>query len=52
MVVNKGATLSWGNSTTVATIGGTDVKITLPNTSTTTGSTDSTSKLYIIGATS
>ncbi len=56
-VSNKGATLVWGSATTIATIGSTDIKVSLPanpnsDTKNTAGSTDTSSKIYLIGATS
>ena len=56
-ISNKGATLSWGTAVTVASIGGTNINVSLPanpntDTKNTAGSTDSSSKLFIIGATS
>ena len=56
-VSNKGATLAWGTSTTIATIGSTNINVSLPanpnsDTKNTAGSTDTSSKIFLIGATS
>ena len=56
-MTDKKATLSWGTSVTVATIGDTNINISLPsnpNTDTrnTAGATDTSSKIFLIGATS
>ena len=56
-VSNKAVTLSWGSTSTLATVLGTNITVTMPanpntNTLNTAGSTNSTSKLFLIGATS
>lgn len=56
-VSNKGATLSWGAAVTIATIGNTNINVSLPanpntDTKNTAGSTDTSSKIFLIGATS
>lgn len=56
-VSNKAVTLAWGTSSTIATIGSTDITVTLPtilniDTKNTAGSTDTSSKIFLIGATS
>lgn len=56
-VSNKAVTLAWGTSKTVATINGTNITISLPanpnsDTKNTAGSTDTSSKIFLIGATS
>lgn len=51
-------TASWGSAVTVGTVGGVDLKFTMPSapsytdTKNTAGSTDTPSKIYLIGATS
>ena len=54
---DKNPTLSWGATSTVAVAGGTNIRVTMPadpntDTKNTAGSTDSSSKLFLIGATS
>ena len=54
---NKAPTLSWGATSTVATVGGTNITVTMPanpntNTTNTAGSADTSSKIFLIGATS
>lgn len=54
-VTNKAATLSSGNFTTIATIGGTDITVKMPDISTTdtkdtAGSTQANTKLYLVGS--
>lgn len=56
-VTNKAATLAWGTSATIATIGSTNITLTMPanpntDTKNTAGSTDTSSKIFLIGATS
>lgn len=56
-VSNKAVTLAWGTSSIIATIGSTDITVTLPtisniDTKNTAGSTDTSSKIFLIGATS
>ena len=56
-VTNKAVTLAWGTSKTVATINGVDITVSLPtnpnsDTKNTAGSTDTSSKIFLIGATS
>lgn len=56
-VSNKAATLAWGTTSTVATVGSTNITVALPanpntDTKNTAGSTDTSSKIYLIGATS
>ena len=56
-VSNKAATLAWNSTVTAATIAGTDITIKLPanpnsDTKNTAGSTDTSSKIFLIGATS
>ena len=56
-VTDNNPTLSWGTKFKVATIGSTEINVTMPanpntDTKNTAGSTDSSSKLFIIGATS
>ena len=54
-VTDKAATLSYGGTSTIATIGSTNITVKMPadsgNTKNTAGSTDSSSKLFLIGAT-
>ena len=56
-VTDNNPTLAWGTKSKVATIGTTDINVTMPSnpntdTKNTAGSTDSSSKLFLIGATS
>nr|DAN28945.1 MAG TPA: Head fiber protein [Caudoviricetes sp.] len=56
-VSNKAATLSWNTAVTVAAVGGTNITVKLPanpntDTKNTAGSTDTASKIFLIGATS
>ena len=56
-VQNGGGTASWGASVTVGTVAGTNLTFTMPSnpntdTKNTAGSTNTTSKIYLIGATS
>lgn len=56
-VSNKAATLEWGTSKTIATIGSTNITVSLPanpntDTKNTAGATDTSSKIFLIGATS
>ena len=56
-VTNNEPTLSWGNTSTIGSIGGTNLTVTMPSnpnsdTKNTAGATDSSSKLFLIGATS
>lgn len=57
-VSNKAATLAWGTAVTIATVGSTNITATLPanpntdtDTKNTAGSTDTSSKIFLIGAT-
>ena len=54
-VTDNNPTLSWGQKSKVATIGSTDINVTMPanpnsDTKNTAGSTNNTSKLFLIGA--
>lgn len=54
-VSNKSATLSWGAAVTIATIGNTNINVSLPanpntDTKNTAGSTDTSNKIFLIGA--
>lgn len=54
---NKAATLAWNTTSTIATVAGTDITVKLPanpntDTKNTAGSTDTSSKIFLIGATS
>ena len=56
-VSDKAATLAWDSAVTIATVGSTNITVKLPanpntDTKNTAGSTDTSSKLYLIGATS
>ena len=56
-VSSSNNTASWGSAVTVGTVGGTDLKFTMPSnpdtdTKNTAGSTDTSSKIFLIGATS
>lgn len=56
-VTNNEPTLSWGNTSTIGSVGGTNLTVTMPSnpnsdTKNTAGATDSSSKLFLIGATS
>ncbi len=56
-VTNKAPTLAWGTTSTVAVVGSTNITLTMPanpnsDTKNTAGSTDTSSKIYLIGATS
>lgn len=55
-VTNNEPTLSWGNTSTIGSVGGTNLTVTMPSnpnsdTKNTAGATDSSSKLFLIGAT-
>lgn len=52
---NKAATLAWGTTSTIATVGGTDITVTMPanpNTNTYGRTTNTTSKIFLMGGTS
>lgn len=54
---NKAATLAWGTTSTIATVGGTDITVTMPsnpdtNTDKKAASGNTSSKIFLIGATS
>lgn len=56
-VTDSNPTLAWGTKSKVATVAGTDINVTMPanpnsDTKNTAGSTNSASKLFLIGATS
>lgn len=56
-VTDNNPTLAWGTKSKVATIDGVDINVTMPSnpnsdTKNTAGSTDTSSKIYLIGATS
>ena len=56
-VSDKAATLAWDSAVTIATVGSTNITVKLPanpntDTKNTAGSTDTSSKLFLIGATS
>lgn len=56
-VTNKAATLAWNTTSTVATVGSTDITVKLPanpntDTKNTAGSSNTSSKIYLVGATS
>lgn len=56
-VTNKAATLAWNTTSTVATVGSTDITVKLPvnpntDTKNTAGSSDTSSKIFLVGATS
>ena len=54
-ITNKAVTLAYGSTSTVATIGSTNITVTMPadaDTKNTAGSTDTSSKIFLIGATS
>lgn len=56
-VSDKAATLAWGTSSTIATIGSTNITVKLPSnpntdTKNTAGSSNTSSKIYLVGATS
>lgn len=56
-VSNKAATLAWNAATTIATVGATNITVKLPanpntDTKNTAGSTNTSSKIFLIGATS
>ena len=50
---NKAATLAWGTTSTIATVGGTDITVKMPSnpdTDAKTTSGDTSSKIYLVGA--
>lgn len=54
---NKAVTLAWNTTSTIATIGGVDITVKLPanpntDTKNTTGSTNTSNKIFLVGATS
>lgn len=52
---NKAATLAWGTTSTIATVGGTDITVKMPSnpdTDAKTTSGNTSSKIYLVGATS
>lgn len=56
-VSNKAATLAWGTTSTIATIGSTNITLKLPSnpntdTKNTAGSSNTSSKIFLVGATS